>query len=282
MCLMGVCWFGSWSSQCALLNSIDFLQVSMACVKISAICPIQVLERVSDQLRWQHVNKDFKLPWKQDVIPILAEGSPTYQTVSQPETLTKEEGDLLVLAHERLSKLCQECESEGICLLVDAEYSSIQPAIDYIINVAACKFNKGDHPLVYSTLQTYLKDSFQRLNLAVKGSHERGLSYGVKIVRGAYILREKALAASLQAPSPIHSNIEETHRCYNSCAAFMLEQVSSGNASVVVATHNMASGMKPIFSFKTRKHTLIYISYMGLQNLSLHAWYFCGNTDCFQ
>jgi proline dehydrogenase len=254
----------------------------MACVKISAICPIQVLERVSDQLRWQHVNKDFKLPWKQDVIPILAEGSPTYQTVSQPETLTKEEGDLLVLAHERLSKLCQECESEGICLLVDAEYSSIQPAIDYIINVAACKFNKGDHPLVYSTLQTYLKDSFQRLNLAVKGSHERGLSYGVKIVRGAYILREKALAASLQAPSPIHSNIEETHRCYNSCAAFMLEQVSSGNASVVVATHNMASGMKPIFSFKTRKHTLIYISYMGLQNLSLHAWYFCGNTDCFQ
>jgi proline dehydrogenase len=228
------------------------------------------------------VNKDFKLPWKQDVIPILAEGSPTYQTVSQPETLTKEEGDLLVLAHERLSKLCQECESEGICLLVDAEYSSIQPAIDYIINVAACKFNKGDHPLVYSTLQTYLKDSFQRLNLAVKGSHERGLSYGVKIVRGAYILREKALAASLQAPSPIHSNIEETHRCYNSCAAFMLEQVSSGNASVVVATHNMASGMKPIFSFKTRKHTLIYISYMGLQNLSLHAWYFCGNTDCFQ
>ena len=195
-------------------------------------------------------------------------------------------------------------------LLVDTEYSSIQPATDDVISVAVCKFNKGDHPPVYSTLQTYLADSFQWLNLAVKESHAQGLSCSVKIVRWARksttlhticdvsfgwvvidlqccnyshlpidfsckfqssvtILHHKLLtraekrregwvfangsamtifvqlfirsviwkvyhsnityhvilhiifsvAASLQAPSPIHSNIEETHRRYNSCVS---------------------------------------------------------------
>ncbi|KAG0585708.1 hypothetical protein KC19_2G031600 [Ceratodon purpureus] len=217
--------------------------VSSACVKISAICPIHILERASDLLRWQHVNKDFNLPWKQDVIPVLAEGSPMYHVQPPPKPLTKDEEKQLDDAHNRLTRLCQTCESEGIPLLVDAEYSEIQPAVDYFIFVAAGKFNRGRRqPLVYGTMQTYLKDSFPRLSLAVKGSHHRGLSYGVKIVRGAYISREKALASSLGVPSPIHPNIEATHRNYNLCAAFMLEQAASGDGAVVLATHNMNSG----------------------------------------
>lgn len=219
-----------------------FNQVSSISVKISAICPIHILERVSDLLRWQHVNKDFNLPWKHDVIPVLAESSPTYHVQFPPESLTEEEEKHLVLAHNRLAKLCQTCESEGIPVLVDAEYSLIQPAIDYIINVAASEFNRGHQPLVYATMQTYLRDSFSRLNMAVQGSHHRGLTYAVKIVRGAYISRENALAAALGVPSPIHSNIEATHSSYNSCAAFMLEQAASDQGSVVLATHNLNSG----------------------------------------
>lgn len=217
-------------------------QVSSACVKISAICPIHILERVSNLLRWQHVNKDFYLPWKQDVIPVLAEGSPMYHVQFPPQPLTEEEEKHLILSHNRLAKLCQTCESEGIPLLVDAEYSLIQPAIDYIINVAASEFNRGQQPLIYATMQTYLRDSFPRLIMAVKGSHHRGLSYGVKIVRGAYISRENALAAALGVPSPIHPNIEATHKCYDTCAAFMLEQAASDDGSVVLATHNLNSG----------------------------------------
>ena len=189
------------------------------------------------------MNKDYNLPWKQDVIPVLAEGSPTYHVQSPSQPLTEEEERHLVLAHNRLTKLCQACEFGGVPLLVDAEYSLIQPAIDYIINVAASEFNRGHRqPLVYGTMQTYLQDSFPRLKMAVEGSHHRGLSYGVKIVRGAYISRENALAAALGVSSPIHPNIEATHRSYNSCAAFMLEQVASGDGAVVLATHNMNSG----------------------------------------
>lgn len=225
-------------------NQLPQGSVSTSCVKISAICPIQLLERVSSLLRWQHVHKGFKLPWKQDVIPFLAEESPTYHVSSPPDFLTKEEETDLTLAHERLSTLCKACEQEGLPLLIDAEYSSVQPAIDYIIHVAAAEFNKGALPLIYGTMQAYLKDSFSRLQLAVKGSHERGLSYGVKLVRGAYITREKEMASSLRVPSPIHSNIEGTHRCYDSCATFMLEQAANGDGAVMLATHNMDSGRK--------------------------------------
>lgn len=216
--------------------------VSSACVKVSAIGPIHILERVSSLLRWQHMKKDFNLPWKQDVIPVLSECSPMYHEQSQPHPLTEEEENQLILVHNRLAKLCATCESEGIPLLVDAEYSQVQPAIDYIINVAASEFNRHQ-PLVHTTMQTYLRDSFSRLTLAVKSSHHRGLFYGVKIVRGAYITRETALAASLGVPSPIHPNIEATHRNYDSCAAFMLEQAASDDGSVVLATHNLNSGV---------------------------------------
>lgn len=218
--------------------------VSTSCVKISAICPIQLLERVSNLLRWQHVHKDFKLEWKQDVIPFLAEDSPTYHVTSPPNALTKEEETDLTLAHERLSKLCKVCEQEGLPLLIDAEYSSVQPAIDYIIHAAALEFNKGARPLVYGTVQAYLKDSFSRLHMAVEDSRQRGLSYGVKLVRGAYISRETELATFMRVPSPIHSNIEGTHHCYDSCAAYMLEQAVNGDGALVLATHNMESGRK--------------------------------------
>ncbi|XP_024375161.1 proline dehydrogenase 2, mitochondrial isoform X2 [Physcomitrium patens] len=213
--------------------------VSSSCVKLSAVCPIELLERVSNLLRWQHVNRGFKLPWKQDVIPFLSENSLVYHVTSPPEPLTKEEEANLVSAHERLTRLCKACEQEGLPLLIDAEYSSVQPAIDYIIHAAAAEFNKGAQLLVYGTVQAYLKDSFSRLKLAARGSQYRGLSYGVKLVRGAYMSRESRLASSLGALAPTHSNIEETHRCYDACAAFMLEQAAHGDGAVVLATHNV-------------------------------------------
>ncbi|KAH9572963.1 hypothetical protein CY35_02G179900 [Sphagnum magellanicum] len=216
--------------------------VSFACVKITAICPIQLLERVSNLLRWQHKNAEFKLPWRQEVMPVLANSSPTYHVKAAPEPLTREEENDLSLAHLRLWKLCEACDQEGVPLMVDAEYSSVQPAIDYMVHAAALDFNKGSQPLVYGTIQAYLKDAFPRLSLAAKDASKRGISYGVKLVRGAYLSREVELASSLHAPSPIHKNIEETHSCYDSCAAFMLEQAACGDGSVVLATHNMDSG----------------------------------------
>jgi proline dehydrogenase len=160
--------------------------------------------------------------------------------------------------------LCRACEAAELPLLVDAEYTSVQPAIDYLTYNAALHFNNNNNnnnsskvlsnkdekkPLVYGTVQAYLVDAFPRLQLAAEAAAQRGVSFGVKLVRGAYLSREAALAASLSAPSPILPSIQDTHRNYDACAAYMLHRAASAasdhgssSTSVVLATHNTHSG----------------------------------------
>jgi len=215
--------------------------VSFACVKITAICPLAFLERISHLLRWQHRHPDFTLPWKAETLPILAPSSPTHHTFSEPEPLSTAEKNDLDLAEQRLFQLCRACEAVSIPLLVDAEYVAVQPAIDYFTYRAFSEFNRLRKPLVYGTLQAYLKDSLPRLIEASEAAKKQGISMALKLVRGAYITRENAEANSLGAPSPVHSLITETHRCYNTCASLLLEKVSTGEASLLLATHNFQS-----------------------------------------
>ncbi|XP_058112361.1 proline dehydrogenase 1, mitochondrial-like [Magnolia sinica] len=216
--------------------------VSFACVKITAICPISLLERMSDLLRWEHKDPSFHLPWKIESLPFLSNSSPLYHTTSEPEPLTEKEEEDLKLAQQRLSKLCEKCHQTNLPLLVDAEYTSVQPAIDYFTYSAAIRFNNDENPIVYGTIQTYLRDAKERLVKAVEAAERRGISIGFKLVRGAYMTRETQLASASGAASPIHSSIQETHDCYNECTSFMLEKIAGGHGSVVLATHNLESG----------------------------------------
>ncbi|KAJ7971165.1 Proline dehydrogenase [Quillaja saponaria] len=216
--------------------------VSFNIVKITAICPLRILERVSDLLRWQQKDHSFNLPWKQNSLPIFSDSSPLYHTRKRPEPLTVEEDRDLELGHERLQKLCQKSVEANIPLLVDAEYTSVQPAIDYMTYSSAILHNKDDNPIVYGTLQTYLKDAKERLLLITKAAEKMGIPMGFKLVRGAYMSSETKIANSLGYASPIHNTIEDTHACFNDCTSFMLEKIANGSGGVVLATHNVQSG----------------------------------------
>lgn len=211
-------------------------------VKITAICPMALLERMSDLLRWQQKDPSFILPWKQDCLPIFSESSPLYHTQKRPEPLTAEEESDLQLANQRLQELCQKCVQGNMPLLVDAEQTWVQPAIDYFTYSAAIMHNKGDNPIVFGTIQTYLKDAKERLLLVTKAADKMGVPMGFKLVRGAYMSSESKLAESLGYASPIHKTIQDTHNCFNGCSSFLLEKIANGPGSVVLATHNIESG----------------------------------------
>lgn len=213
-------------------------------VKISAICPLRLLERASDLLRWEYNNPSFKLLWKHESLPIFTDSSPFYHTLTKPDPLTQEEEIELNLGHERLLKLCQKCVEANVPLCVDAEDTFVQPAIDYFTYSAALEYNKDDYPIVYNTIQTYLRDARERLCKAQFSAEKMGVPMGFKLVRGAYLSSERKLAASLGVESPIHPTIDQTHACFNGCAAFMIEKVADGKGAVVVATHNIESGNK--------------------------------------
>ncbi|PIA57507.1 hypothetical protein AQUCO_00600316v1 [Aquilegia coerulea] len=216
--------------------------VSFACVKITAICPISLLKRVSDLLRWEHKDPSCRLQWKRDTLSVLSNSSPFYHTLERPEPLTEEEEQDLQKAHERLIKLSQKCLDINLPLLVDAEYTSVQPAIDYLTYSAMIKFNKDDNPIVYGTIQAYLKDAKERTIQATEAAKRMGITIGLKLVRGAYLSSETELASSLGYASPIHKSIQDTHSCYNECASYMIDKVLSRSAAVLLGTHNLESG----------------------------------------
>ncbi|KAH7554347.1 hypothetical protein ACOSP7_028431 [Xanthoceras sorbifolium] len=225
------------------VKSLPPSSVSFVIVKISAICPMSLLERVSDLLRWQQKDPSFNLPWKLNTFPIFSDCSPLYHTQQKPQPLTPEEETELQLGHDRLLKLCQECQDANVPLAVDAEDTLIQPAIDYMTYSSAILYNKhGNKPTVYNTMQAYLKDAKERLFLASKEAEKMKVPMGFKLVRGAYMSSETKFASSLGCESPIHNTIQDTHDCYNDCASFMLEQIANGSGAVVLATHNVESG----------------------------------------
>lgn len=217
--------------------------MSFVVLKITAICPPRLLKRVSDLLRWEYKNPAFNLPWKQKSLPVLSDTSALYHTPNKPEPLTQEEERDLELCHERLQKVCNSCLEAGVPLVIDAEDTTVQPAIDYITYSAAITYYKDDGPLVFGTVQAYLKDAKERLVRVKMAAEKMGIPMGFKLVRGAYMTSEMGLASALGVESPIHDSIFQTHKCYNDCASFMLEEIAAGSGAVVLATHNVDSGM---------------------------------------
>ncbi|KAL7232114.1 hypothetical protein ACSBR2_010185 [Camellia fascicularis] len=225
-------------------KSLPTSSVSFVIVKITAICPLGLLQRVSDLLRWEYNNQSFRLPWKLNTLPIFSNSSPFYHTPRKPDPLTPEEESDLYLGHQRLLELCQKCLEANVPLAIDAEDTSIQPAIDYFTYSAALMHNKDDNPIIFGTIQAYLKDAKERLFLATKAAERLGVPVGFKLVRGAYLSSERQLASSLGVESPIHNTVDQTHACFNDCASFMLDKVANGSGAVVLATHNIESGKK--------------------------------------
>ncbi|KAE8660832.1 Proline dehydrogenase 1 [Hibiscus syriacus] len=135
-----------------------------------------------------------------------------------------------------------KCVDLNIPLTIDAEDTSLQPAIDYFTYSSAIMYNKDGNAIVYGTIQAYLKDAKERLFTASKTADKLGIPMGFKLVRGAYMSSETRVASRFGFDSPIHDSIDKTHSCYDECASFMLERIANGNDAVVLATHNLQSG----------------------------------------
>lgn len=161
-------------------------------------------------------------------------------------TPTTEEVELIERMYERGRTLAKEAQKYGTRLLIDAEQARFQPAIDTLVLDLQRTYNAvdcSDKPIIYNTYQCYLKDVPDRLQTDVERSDRFGYHFGAKLVRGAYMESERALAKSLGYPSPIHETIEDTHRCYNDSVRFLLEHAKKSDKQVelMLATHNQES-----------------------------------------
>jgi proline dehydrogenase len=125
-----------------------------------------------------------------------------------------------------------------IPVMIDAEESWIQPVVDELAFGFMAKYNTQT-PIVYNTAQLYRHDRLEQLKMALARAKEEGFIYGVKIVRGAYMEKERKRAEAKGYTDPIQPNKAATDRDYNAALELILSNLE--HMAVVVGTHNEAS-----------------------------------------
>lgn len=138
----------------------------------------------------------------------------------------------------RINEICEYAYSIGQPVFIDAEESWIQDAIDRLTTEMMERYNL-EAPIVYHTVQLYRTDRLQYLRQARRQARSDGYIYAVKLVRGAYMEKERERAAEEGYPSPIHPDRESTDRDYNSAVDYCIDHLD--DVSFVAGTHNEKS-----------------------------------------
>jgi proline dehydrogenase len=136
--------------------------------------------------------------------------------------------------------ICKEAHIAQQRIFIDAEDSWIQDAIDVLCHDMMLLFNH-ESPIVYNTVQLYRHDRLAFLAHAQKWATENGVYYGVKLVRGAYMEKERKRAQAMGYRDPIQPNKEATDRDFNSGVQFCLDHLD--HMALCCGSHNEESSM---------------------------------------
>ena len=141
---------------------------------------------------------------------------------------------------ERMFRICAAAAENGIGVLVDAEESWIQDPVDRLVIEMMEIFNK-EKPIVYNTIQLYRHDRLSFLKLSHTIARQQEFILAVKLVRGAYMEKERLRAAQNNYPSPIQNDKSFTDGDYNAAVAYCIDHLSE--IAVIIASHNEYSNL---------------------------------------
>ena len=140
--------------------------------------------------------------------------------------------------HNRVNEICEYAYNAGQPIFIDAEDSWIQDAIDRQAVEMMEKYNL-ERPIVFNTLQMYRIDRLQYLKDARRHAKANGYILAVKLVRGAYMEKERERATEMGYPSPIHETKAATDADYNAAIEYCLKHIDE--VAFVAGTHNEES-----------------------------------------
>lgn len=142
-------------------------------------------------------------------------------------------------AHARVERLCKAAYEANTPIFIDAEESWIQNTIDRMAEEMMEKYNK-EKAIVYNTIQLYRWDRMDYLKELDKKSKEKNYKVGVKLVRGAYMEKERERAKEKGYKDPIQPNKAATDRDYDLAVKYCVEN----GIALCAGTHNEDSSMK--------------------------------------
>jgi proline dehydrogenase len=164
-----------------------------------------------------------------------------YEKVSSGEELTRQEKTEWDAIRQRYYELFVSAVENDVPVMVDAEESWMQKAVDDLLEELMYEFNK-DKAYVINTLQMYRKDRLPYLQELFERTQGKGVKLGIKFVRGAYMEKERERAARLGYPSPICETKEKTDENYNEALRFMMEHIEK-DVLIYNCSHNEESNL---------------------------------------
>ncbi len=164
----------------------------------------------------------------------LASNALLEKATSGNDLNTKETEDFNKML-QRLDQICKEAHKLKVALFIDAEESWMQDAIDQATDTMMERYNK-EYVTVYNTYQMYRHDRLDFLEKSFEYAQENGFILGAKLVRGAYMEKERARAKEKGYPSPIQLNKKACDKDYNAAVKFCVDNYEK--ISSCVASHN--------------------------------------------
>ncbi len=172
-----------------------------------------------------------------------------YQKLTEKEELTDEEKSEWIRVVNRFYTICEKAHEYDVPILIDAEESWMQDAADNLIEELMEKFNK-ERAIVFNTLQMYRHDRMDYLRDLHRRAHQKDFHIGLKVVRGAYMEKERDRAKEKGYPSPICVDKQATDDNYNEAINYMMEHKKM---ALFAGTHNEESSYKLIELAKEHK-----------------------------
>jgi proline dehydrogenase len=182
----------------------------------------------------------FSLMEKLDSLMHDHKGSLMKRYLKALEDLAPSERDEWHRVRNRLMRICERANEKQRGVMVDAEDSWIQDPVDALTILMMDTFNK-QKIVVYNTLQHYRHDRLKFLEDSLDAARERNFILGAKLVRGAYMEKERKRAKDLGYPSPIHPSKEATDEDFNKGVAFCIDHLD--RIGLIVASHNEYSNL---------------------------------------
>tara|TARA_B100001287_G_scaffold275587_1_gene283640 strand:+ start:8902 stop:10068 length:1167 start_codon:yes stop_codon:yes gene_type:complete len=140
----------------------------------------------------------------------------------------------------RVDEICKVAYENSISIFIDAEDSWFQNFIDEIAEIMIQRYNQR-MPIIYNTIQLYRHDRIEYMKKLIDRCKRKNIFLGLKLVRGAYMEKEREVAKLLNYPDPIHKTKKDTDNSYNSALKYCLQHLSF--LSICAGSHNELSSI---------------------------------------
>jgi proline dehydrogenase len=195
------------------------------------------------------------------------------------QSLTDEERAEWQRVHGRMQRICTVAIEKNIGVLLDAEETWIQDPVDVLSMLMMDQYNK-EKAVVFNTIQHYRHDRMEFLKDSIEAAETRNFILGMKLVRGAYMEKERLRATEMNYASPIQPDKASTDRDYDEGVKLCLDHIH--NVSLIIATHNEESNLKATRILQEKNlpldHTHVHFS--QLYGMSDHITFNLAKAGC--